>query len=252
MVTALVVAVVIFSGTLFSLEVGFRWGTRAASRNTAAQEGIGAVEASAFALLGLLLGFSFAGATSRLETKRELIVAEANAIGTAYRRLDVLPVELQPAIRLQFKRLIGARISAYENRTDAAMAARTTEVFAEAQEQIWSLAVAAVSASHETGLLVLPAINEMLDVSTARAVMLQAHLPVLIVFLLVVAALSTGLLAGFGIAKRHERSWFHAIAYAALLASTVYTVLDLDHPRFGVINIEDAYQPLVELGRAIK
>jgi hypothetical protein len=82
MTTALVVALVIFAGTLASLEAGFRWGRRETARNTAAHEGIGAVEASAFALLGLLLGFSFAGATARLEAKRELIVAEANAIGT--------------------------------------------------------------------------------------------------------------------------------------------------------------------------
>jgi hypothetical protein len=129
MTTALVVALVIFAGTLASLEAGFRWGRRETARNTAAHEGIGAVEASAFALLGLLLGFSFAGATARLEAKRELIVAEANAIGTAYRRLDTLPPEAQASIREQFKRLIDARIRAYERRSDPAGADRDLEVF---------------------------------------------------------------------------------------------------------------------------
>ena len=73
-------------GTLLSLEAGFRWGLLDTGRNILAHEGIGAIETWAFALLGLLLGFSFAGATSRLESKRELIVAEANAIETAYPR----------------------------------------------------------------------------------------------------------------------------------------------------------------------
>jgi hypothetical protein len=249
---ALVVATVIFLGTLFSLEIGFRWGRRETSRNSLSHEGIGAVEASAFALLGLLLGFSFAAATSRLEYKRELIVAEANAIGTAYRRLDVLPPDTQPLLRQQFKLLIDARISAYDRRFDHASADRDLKAISEAQEQIWSLAVAATAASKDVALLVLPVMNEMIDVGSARTVALQAHLPTLVVGLLVGGAVATGLLAGYGMAKRRHRSWFHAVAYAALLALTIYTVLDLDHPRFGLINIHAAYQPLVELREAIK
>src|SRR5262245_49688831 len=124
MTTALVVAIVIFAGTIASIEAGFRWGRRDTAGNTAAHEGLGAVEASAFALLGLLLGFSFAGAMSRLDAKRESIVAEANAIGTAYRRVDILPADAQPPIRQAFKRLIEARISAYERRLDPETADR--------------------------------------------------------------------------------------------------------------------------------
>lgn len=62
-------------------------------RNESATCGIGAIEAAVFALLRLPLGFSFAGGTSRLDAKRQLIVAEANDIGTAYLRLDELPVD---------------------------------------------------------------------------------------------------------------------------------------------------------------
>src|SRR5262245_6333075 len=118
--TALIVAIVIFAGTIASLEAGFRWGRR----DSAAHEGLGAIEASAFALLGLLLGFSFAGAMSRLDAKRSSIVEEANAIGTAYRRVDILPADAQPPIRQAFKRLIEARISAYERRLDPETADR--------------------------------------------------------------------------------------------------------------------------------
>jgi hypothetical protein len=252
MTTALIVASVIFVGTLISLEAGFRWGRRDTMCNTSAHEGIGAVEAAGFALLGLLLGFSFAGATSRLESKRELIVAEANAIATAYLRLDVLPLDAQPSIRQQFKRLIDARLRAYESRFDPVSADRELTVFTEAQQRIWSLAADATHSSKDMAILVLPPINEMIDIGTARAVALQTHLPTLILVLLVGASMSSGLFAGYGMAKRQYRSWFHAVAYAGLLALTVYTVLDLDHPRFGLINIDAAYQPLVQLRDAIK
>jgi hypothetical protein len=78
-----------------------RWGFRLgiAGNDTYAElthEGVGAIEAAVFALLGLLLGFSFACATSRLDAKRELIVQEANAIGTAYLRLDCFPPVSSP------------------------------------------------------------------------------------------------------------------------------------------------------------
>ena len=68
-----------------------------------AYEGIGAIEASVFALLCLLLGFSFAGGTSRLDSRRQLIVEEANAIGTAYLRLDLLVTEGQLEMRHLFR-----------------------------------------------------------------------------------------------------------------------------------------------------
>ena len=58
----------------------------------APQEVSGAVVGAVFALLGLLMAFTFSGAYSRFDVRRQLIVQEANAIGTAYLRLDLLPV----------------------------------------------------------------------------------------------------------------------------------------------------------------
>jgi phosphotransferase system glucose/maltose/N-acetylglucosamine-specific IIC component len=72
---ALLSAVGLFVGILLCLDVGFRWGRQRASRESEdAHEGIGAIEAAVFALLGLLLGFSFAGATSRFDARRQLVV----------------------------------------------------------------------------------------------------------------------------------------------------------------------------------
>ena len=68
------------------------------------------MEAAVFALLGLLLGFSFAGGTSRLDARRQLIVQEANAIGTAYLRLNLLPSTEQPEMRRLFREYVDARL----------------------------------------------------------------------------------------------------------------------------------------------
>ena len=67
-----------------------------------------------FALLGLLLGFSFSGGTSRLDTRRKLIVQEANAIEAAYLRLDQLQAADQPEMRRLFRQYLDARLGVYE------------------------------------------------------------------------------------------------------------------------------------------
>jgi len=250
---ALFLSGVILVGTILSLEIGYRWGRRDTIRNAAlSHEGVTSVEASAYALLGLLLAFSFAGATNRLENKRQLIVDEANAIGTAYLRLDLLPAEAQPPLRRQFKRMLDARIAAYEHRYDTARSDRALDEMSRAQEQIWSMTVAATNGSTTASLLVIPPLNTMIDLAAARRVALLTHLPRLIVGLLIGASILSGLLAGYAISKRMRRSWFHVVAYALLLALTVYTVLDLDQARFGLINIETSYGPLMELRNTIE
>jgi hypothetical protein len=92
----------------------------------------------------------------------------------------------------------------------------------------------------------------MFGMSVTRSVMLQAYLPRLIIGLMVGAAILSGLLAGYAMAKRRTRSWFHLTVHAALLALTIFTVLDLDRPRFGIVNIDAAYRPLIELRDAMK
>src|SRR5262252_8180189 len=83
-------AVGLFVGMLTLLEVGRRIGVRRLERDP---EGLhaGTIEGSVLALLGLLLAFTISGAGSRLDARRQLIIEETNAIGTAYLRLDMLP-----------------------------------------------------------------------------------------------------------------------------------------------------------------
>ena len=82
----------LFLGMLILSEVGRRIGmARLARDSEGLTKGAGAAEAAVFGLLGLLIAFTFSGAASRFEDRRHLITAEANAIGTAYLRVDLLP-----------------------------------------------------------------------------------------------------------------------------------------------------------------
>lgn len=244
----------LFVGMLVCLEAGYRLGQRHGERHPKAHEGIGAIEAAVFALLGLLLGFSFAGGTSRLDTRRELIVREANAIGTAYLRLDLLPATAQPEMRHLFRDYLDSRLSAYDKLPDMAAAEQEFAHAAQIQQQIWTRALAAsqTDSTQNVARLLLPALNEMIDVTTSRAVALHTHLPPLILFLLICIALLSGLLAGYAMAEGKRRSRMHMFIYAAAVAITVYAVVDLDYPRSGTIRLSAADNALRQLRDSVR
>src|SRR5262245_35211929 len=115
--------VVLFGGIVGCQLLGHRIGAgqRARGRGTFG-EGTTAVQGSVFALLGLLVAFTIAGGETRLDARRRLIVDEANAIETAYLRLDLLPPSAQPVLRDDFRRYIDARLAFYARLPDLARA----------------------------------------------------------------------------------------------------------------------------------
>ena len=252
---AVVVSIGLFVGMLLCLEAGYRIGGRALKRTETAHEGTGTIGAAVFALLGLLLGFTFANGISHLDQRRELIVREANAIGTAYLRLDLLPTSQQQSeLRGLFREYLDTRLLVYEKLPNLDAADHELERAAQLQQQIWSRAVAAglSDPSQHVARLLLPALNDMIDVTTSRTIALHTHLPPLIFGLSIVVALLSGLLAGYDMAKRKRRSWLHMMLYAVVIALTVFTFLDLDYPRFGLIRLNAADSALIQLRDSIR
>ncbi len=107
-------AVVLMLAMMLMLEIGRRIALRRRAANPdGAHEGISALEGAIFGLMGLLFAFTFSGAASRFDARRQLIVQETNDIGTAYLRVDLLPTAVQPAMREHFRRYLDARLAAY-------------------------------------------------------------------------------------------------------------------------------------------
>src|SRR6185436_12430539 len=127
-------AILLLAGMVGFLEIGRRIGIRRVAVDAeGVREGAGAVEGAVFGLLGLLLAFTFSGAASRFDERRHLIVEEANAIGTAYLRLDLLPAEEQPPLRDLFRSYLDSRLAAYRKLPD--IKAAMTELNHSAQLQ---------------------------------------------------------------------------------------------------------------------
>ena len=241
------IAAGLFLGILLCLEMGYRLGQRAVAKDSkASHEGIGVIEAAVFGLLGLLLGFSFSGATSRLDARRALIVQEANSIGTAYLRVDLVTPSDQPEMRRLLREYVDARIRLYQALPDLRGAELEITRAGQLQQELWLKAVASTRTepASDAARLFLPALNDMFDVATARSIALHSRLPRLIFTLLILIALLSGVMAGYAMAEGRGRSRLHVLLFAAAIALTVYVVLDLDNPTVGLIRLDRAANAL--------
>src|SRR5258706_13691137 len=106
-------------GTFCMLEIGRRFGARRLAQDPeGAQAGTGAVDGAVFGLMGLLIAFTFSGAASRFDARRQLVIQEANAIGTAWLRIDLVAANGQGSLREKFRRSVDTRIAVYEKLPD--------------------------------------------------------------------------------------------------------------------------------------
>lgn len=250
---SLLIALVLFAGMLLLQDIGRRIGARRRAQDAVgAGAGTGAVEGAVFALLGLLVAFTFSGAASRFDARRALVVEEANAIGTAYLRLELLPANAQPALRDLFRRYVDSRLEIYRKLSAADLDAAKAELdrSIRLQEAIWSQAVIAgqlEGAPPAAPMLLLPALNQMFDITTTRTMALKMHPPTVVFVMLLGLALASALLAGYAMGGGKTREWLHMLAFAAVVAITVYVILDVEYPRLGLIRIDGFDQVLVDV-----
>ncbi len=256
MMMAFVFAAGLFVGILVMVETGRRIAARRVVEDPkGARLGTGAVEAAVFALLGLIIAFTFSGAATRFDARRDLIVAETNAIGTAYLRLDLLAPEARMRLREAFRNYVDARLAIYQKgaRRPSEVAEELTRAAA-LQRELWSQALAesqAAGASPDAGKLLLPALNEMFDITTTRTFAIQMHPPAVIWAMLFTLALASALLAGYGMGGARSRSWLHVLGYAVIVALAVYVIIDIEYPRLGLIRVDTLDQALIDLRKGM-
>jgi hypothetical protein len=243
-------AVELFIGLIVCLEVGYRLGAKRVKTIPSAFEGFGPIEGAVFGIFGLLLSLSFFGAASRLDARRQLIVNEANAISSAYMRVDLLPNAEQPEVRRLFREYLDERIRISESSNEAQALSQIPKAV-KLQQTIWSHAISATKEGAPGTPLLLPALNQMNEIASAKAIAVQTHLPALVFYFLVVAALFSGLVAGFGMARGH-RNWLSALTYASIVTLTMYVMVDMEYPRTGLIRIGAADLALTNLRDSIQ
>lgn len=224
-------AVLLFGSMMILLEIGRRVGIRRRRKESQGERAsLGTIEGAMFALFGFILAFTFSGAASRFDEKRMLIAEEANTIETAYLRLHLVSSQAEAELQDLFRAYIDCRLETYRKLPDMEAAASAVIKSNKLQQEIWTRSVAAaeLTDSHrDAGKLLLPALNNMIDITTIRAMALQAHPPGIIYVLLFCLALICSLLAGYRMSGGQNRSWLHIISFCSDDRHC-----DLRHPRY--------------------
>jgi hypothetical protein len=244
----------LFAAVLLSIEAGHRIGIRRRSRMPQGLKPVyPTVESSVFALMGLLIAFTFYGAGSRFDARRNLMVREANAIGTTYLRLDLLPPETQPELRQDFRTYVRSRLDVYRKIADFKALNAALDQSVALQRSVWNKTVdAAKGISPAKKSLVLTTLNQMIDITTEQTVALVTHPPPAVIAMLVLMVIASSALVGYTMSTSALRDWVSTFIFALTVSIALYVILDYEFPRAGFVRIDPVDQVLVETLKQMK
>jgi hypothetical protein len=231
----------LFLGLLLAGEGGFRFGRRRRARgDEQTRSQTTTIQGAVLGLLGLLLGFTFAMAVSRFDNRKQLMVDEANALGTASLRAQLLPDQAKEVITL-LQRYVDVRLEM--TRADPASPSMNelTQRMTQLQDLLWAQAVTATRKDQRavsTGLFV-QSLNDVIDIAGKRDAALENHVPESVVLVLGFFAVLCVGVVGYECGLAGGRPVFPIVALSVLIAVVVLLIVDLDRPRRGLIRVSE-------------
>lgn len=239
----LLVAGALILGAWLSHRVGHLIGRRFDPTDEAFSQQLGLVRNATLALVAFLVGFAFSGAGTRFIERADLIVTEANALGTAWLRADALPDPQRGELKAALHEYTEDRAAALGT-TDRTEIQRRLDKVQGLHQRMWRAAMSGTGGNPALMLVVLPPLNEVIDLNTTHLALARRHWPwPIMAVLLASVALSYGLV-GFGTGRsRRHFSPLDSI-YGVVLAIAMWMVIDLDYARRGILQVSNA--PLVE------
>ena len=238
--TGLIAGVLLLSMAL-AIELGHRLGLRSkGSTNEATRDHISGIQSSILGILALLLGFTFSLSLQRFDSRSEAVVEEANAIGTAYLRVQLLPAAMRTEVRALLRDYLDLRVQA--SVLTAIDRAERQDLLAKAgraQNTLWGYAVQAleVDPNAYTPTLFAESVNQLIDNFGKRDAALSRHVPEVVLLLLYGTFLMTGAIVGFSTGIAGHRPSMVSYVLVALIVVLVFIILDLDRPRRGLIEV---------------
>ena len=248
----LAVFLIIIAIMLAFAEIGYRLGLRLHLTNDIARKGqIGGVQGAVLGLLGLLLGFTFAMAVERYDTRRGLVVQEASAVGTTYLRASLLPDAHQSPVKDLLRRYVDVRLQYWPLVDDPAQFAAGKQLIDDLQAQLWKHATeAAKEAPNDITATFIESLNETIDIDTKRIAALRANIPGGVWLLLIVIAAFGCATTNYGGGADGARSKLGSVFLPLLITVVIVLIFDISHSRVGLIQL--GQQPLDDLQQSMK
>jgi hypothetical protein len=236
---------------MFVLLAGFGWvGARLRQRRPTGEDGSqseGHLLAATLALLGLLIGFTFSLALARYEARREMVVTEANAIGTAWLRAGLAGPDSGPRLQAAIARYTDIRLRLPVQGAADAVEAETGR----AQSQIWSELRAEIERTPPPiAATIITATNAMFDAASARKAERNARIPLRVIEVVVLFALMSAAIVGYVLGGAGRQHRVVTSILFMLLTLSLLLILDLDRPWTGGITISQ--QPMADARAAMR
>lgn len=216
-------------------------------------EGVGPLEGALLGLLALLLSFTFNMSASRYDTRRALLILEANNISTVLSCTALYPESTRNEFRKDLQQYVEARILYHNAGIDEVKIAKTLDDAEKISDRIWQRAA---NLSKESSAVVpynlmLSALNDMTGVVTSRDAARLARVPEPIIWLLIILTFLGSLIIGYS-KKEKKNDWVVLSIYSLMTVITIYIIIDLDRPRRGIIKTDTTHQKIIELRNRFK
>ena len=195
------------------------------------------IQAATLGLLALLLGFTFAMALSRFEYRKQMVVQESNAIGTAALRSQFLPTYRDDEVDKLFRRYVEIRLESVLRTTQGSSERAQLDVeVRQIQRRLWSIATEAAEADPRSipSSLFVHAMNEVIDIKTKRDIAVANHVPESVLLFLLVFAAAAAVVLGYGNGLAGARIMSLTAAYGVIVVLVIVLIMDLDHPQQGL------------------
>jgi hypothetical protein len=249
-----VVAAILLASMGVFVEAGFRYGlSRRPASTELTRTQLQATLSSILGLLALLLAFTFSLSVQRFDRRSDAVVDEANAIGTAYLRAQMLPAAVREEVKSGLRSYLALRVEAAtlgsprRSEWDALLREAVN-----AQGRLWESArrAAELEPNPVTTGLFIQSLNEMIDSFGRRIDSVSRHVPEMVLWLLYGTLLVAGSLVGFTSGLGGGRPSLANVAMLALVVGLIFVVVDLDRPRRGLIKVSQ--QSLLDLQAALE
>jgi hypothetical protein len=228
------VILITFTTMWLSANLGALYGKRMRPLKDEKRDDFGTVLAATLTLLGLLIGFTFSMAISRYDQRKNYEEAEANAIGTEYVRVEVLPAADAGRAKDLLKKYLDQRILFYRNRDEKELL-KINATTAQLQSELWSTVRGPSEAQpNPITALVLSGMNDVLNSQGYTTAAWLNRIPIAAWLLMRAIALGANFLIGYG---ERTKDRFLLLIVPLAVSLSFFLVADIDSPRHGLIDV---------------
>jgi hypothetical protein len=229
-----------FAILLTALEVGYRIGFKQRKKWLDADTGGGTVALSTmFALLGLILAFTYASGVNRFEDRKQAVIEESNALGTAFLRAGFIAEPGGKALQETILAYAKTRAISREHSLSHAEIMEILNNTIQAQEKLWPTLEKALMQG-KLGAIeasIVTAMNDVLNMHTIRMAALFDKLPKAVIWMLIFISAATIAVTGFNAGLSGKISRWRTATLALVMTGVMLMILDYDRPRDGFIRV---------------